>query len=53
YGSGILCFIQFCDKFNIPELDCMPADHYLVTAFIGEHNGSVSGGTVRGWLSGM
>ena len=53
YGAGILRFVQFCDKFNIPESDRMPADHYLVTAFVGEHIGSVSGGTVRGWLSGL
>lgn len=53
YASGILRFNQFCDKWNISENSRMPASYGLLCAFIGEHKGSVSGRTVRSWLSGI
>jgi hypothetical protein len=53
YGAGLLRFTQFCDKYKIPESDWMPASFLLLVAFISEHVGSVSGKTIRGWLSGL
>jgi hypothetical protein len=53
YGAGLLRFTQFCDKYEIPESDRMPASFLLLVAFISEHVGSVSGKTIRGWLSGL
>jgi hypothetical protein len=31
----------------------MPASHFLLAAFVAHHVGSVGGGTVKGWLSGL
>lgn len=53
YGGGILRFSQFCDNHGIPEADRMPASYALLSAFIGESKGRVSGSTVRGWMSGV
>lgn len=53
YASALLRFTQFCDKWKIPEPDRMPASHALLCAFIGEHKGSVAGGTIKLWMSGL
>jgi hypothetical protein len=53
YGTGLLRFTQFCDKYNISESDRMPASFILLVAFISEHAGTVSGKTISGWLSGL
>ena len=53
YASGILRFNQFCDKWNIAEGSRMPASYGLLCAFIGEHKGTISGRTIRSWLSGI
>ncbi|KAF5354376.1 hypothetical protein D9758_010738 [Tetrapyrgos nigripes] len=53
YGAGLACFIQFCDKHGVDEELQMLADPTLVTAFLGEHMGSVSGSTASNWLSGL
>ena len=53
YGAGLLRFSQFCDKHKIPESDRMPASFILLVAFITEYVGTVSGKTIRSWLSGL
>jgi hypothetical protein len=53
YASGILRFNQFCDRWEISETARMPASYALLCAFIGQHKGSVSGKTIRSWLSGI
>ena len=53
YGAGILRFNQFCDRWSIPESDRMPASYALLCAFIGEHKATVSGKTIKSWLSGI
>jgi len=53
YGAGLLCFTQFCDKWDITEEDCMPASYSLLCAFIGKHKGLQSGNTIKSWMSGL
>src|SRR5271155_3136823 len=53
YASGILRFNQFCDKWEISEAARMPASYILLCAFIGQHKGSMSGKTIRSWMSGI
>ena len=53
YASGILRFNQFCDKWNITEGARMPASYGLLCAFIGEYKGTISGKTIRSWMSGI
>ena len=53
YGAGLLRFTQFCDSEKIPEPKRMPASYFLISAFIAEHSGTVSGKTIKGWLSGL
>jgi len=53
YGAGILRFNQFCDRWSIPESDRMPASYALLCAFIGECKATVSGKTIKSWLSGL
>ncbi len=31
----------------------MPASYVLLCAFIGEHKGTVTGGTIKSWMSGL
>ena len=51
YVAGLLHFNQFCDKWQISEHACMPASYALLCAFIGNHKGTVSGRTIKSWLS--
>ena len=53
YAAGPLHFTQFCDKWDISEEACMPADYALLCAFIGEYKGLQSGNTIRSWLAGL
>ncbi|KAJ3979193.1 hypothetical protein F5890DRAFT_1641410 [Lentinula detonsa] len=53
YAAGLLRFNQFCDKENIPEEARMPASEILLAGFVGASAGSVSGRTIRAWLSGL
>ncbi|KAF7326758.1 hypothetical protein MVEN_02594800 [Mycena venus] len=53
YAAGLLRFHQFCDKFEISEHARMAASHFLLTAFIAQHIGTVNGGTVKSWMSGI
>ena len=53
YSAGLFCFTQFCDKYEIPKSDHMPTSFLILVVFISEHIGSVSGKTIRGWLSGL
>ncbi|KAJ3797708.1 hypothetical protein GGU11DRAFT_823674 [Lentinula aff. detonsa] len=53
YTAGLLQFNQFCNKENIPEEARMPASEILLAGFVGASAGSVSGRTIRAWLSGL
>jgi hypothetical protein len=53
YAAGLLRFHQFCDRHKISENARMPASHFLLAAFIAEHVGTVGGGTVKSWMSGV
>ncbi|KAJ3997916.1 hypothetical protein F5050DRAFT_1875286 [Lentinula boryana] len=53
YGAGILCFNQFCDRYHIPESKRMPAGERLISGFVGDALGKVSGSCVKNWLSGL
>ncbi|KIY49109.1 hypothetical protein FISHEDRAFT_42092 [Fistulina hepatica ATCC 64428] len=53
YAAGPLRFTQFCDQWQIPERDRMPASPTLLTAFVAEFAGSVSGRAINNWLSGI
>ncbi|KAJ6526117.1 hypothetical protein DFH09DRAFT_1328651 [Mycena vulgaris] len=53
YGAGLLCFHQFCDRKGIGEGARMPADRFLLTAFVADAIGSCTGKCVRNWLNGL
>ncbi|KAJ7457695.1 hypothetical protein FB451DRAFT_1508941, partial [Mycena latifolia] len=53
YGAGLLRFHQLCDREDIPESARMPADRYLLAAFVADAIGSCTGGCIRNWLSGL
>ncbi|KAF7304606.1 hypothetical protein MKEN_01174500 [Mycena kentingensis (nom. inval.)] len=53
YAAGPLRFTQFCDEHGVSEEDRMPASHVLLSAFVAQHAGSVSGDAVSNWLSGL
>ncbi|TFK70875.1 hypothetical protein BDN72DRAFT_765868 [Pluteus cervinus] len=53
YGAGILRFSQFCDRHGISEANRMPASYILLTAFIADHKGTVSGNTIKSWMSSL
>ena len=53
YAAGMKRFTQFCDQWNIPESDRMPASYALLSAFIACHIGKQAGSTVKTWLSGI
>ncbi|KIK77515.1 hypothetical protein PAXRUDRAFT_76747, partial [Paxillus rubicundulus Ve08.2h10] len=47
YGTGLLCFTQFCNSTQIPENDCMPASESLLSAFAASHTSTVSDKTLN------
>lgn len=53
YGSGLLCFTQFCDRLNIPEAERMPASQPLIASFAASHAGTISDKTLNNWLAGL
>ncbi|KAJ7090714.1 hypothetical protein C8R44DRAFT_835940 [Mycena epipterygia] len=53
YGAGLLRFHQFCDREGIGESVRMPADRFLLTAFIADAIGSCTGKCIRNWLNGL
>ncbi|KAJ6472920.1 hypothetical protein C8R47DRAFT_939328, partial [Mycena vitilis] len=53
YAAGLLRFHQFGDRHNIPERARMPASHFLLASFISDYVGTVGGGTVKSWMSGV
>ncbi|KAJ7078120.1 hypothetical protein B0H15DRAFT_736484, partial [Mycena belliarum] len=53
YGAGLLRFHQFCDRECIPESARMPADRFLLAAFVADAIGSCTGGCIRSWLCGL
>ncbi|TRM63420.1 hypothetical protein BD626DRAFT_402493 [Schizophyllum amplum] len=54
YGAGLLRFIQFCDRYGVPEHLRMPASESLLALFVAEMGaGNVQSGTVQSWLSGL
>ncbi|PPR08177.1 hypothetical protein CVT24_001713 [Panaeolus cyanescens] len=53
YGAGLLRFTQFCDEHDVDEEKRMPASPELVAAFVASAAGSVSGSTIKTWLSGL
>ncbi|KAJ3764937.1 hypothetical protein FB446DRAFT_835273, partial [Lentinula raphanica] len=53
YGAGLLRWHQFCDGENIPDEMRMPAPEILIAGFVASHAGSVTGSTIRSWLSGI
>ena len=53
YAAGLLQFNQFCDKWVISEGARMPASYALLCTFIGNHKGTISGRTIKSWLSGI
>ncbi|KAJ7245574.1 hypothetical protein C8J57DRAFT_1190911 [Mycena rebaudengoi] len=53
YGAGLLRFHQFCDRELIPESSRLPADRFLLAAFVADAVGSCSGKCIRNWLNGL
>lgn len=53
YGAGLLRFNQFCDREGIGESARMPADRFLLAAFVAEAIGTCTGKCIRAWLNGL
>jgi hypothetical protein len=53
YGAGLLRFHQFCDWEGFREGTRMPADRFLLAAFVAKAVGSCLGKSVRNWLNGL
>ncbi|EIN06969.1 DNA breaking-rejoining enzyme, partial [Punctularia strigosozonata HHB-11173 SS5] len=53
YAAGPLRFTQFCQEKGVPEALWMPADPFLIAAFIAHFQGSVGGSCIKSWLSGL
>ena len=54
YVTGLVWFTKFCDDFNIPEINRMPASELLLATFITTHGaGTVSNSTISSWLAGL
>lgn len=53
YGAGLLRFHQFCDSECISEDLRMPADKFLLSAFVANAIGSCTGKAIRNWLNGL
>jgi len=46
-------FTQFCDQWDIPECDHMPASYALLSAFIALYIRMEASNTIKTWLSGI
>ncbi len=53
YAAGLLRFTQFCDRWDIPEADRMPASPDLLIGFISQYAGFFGGSTFNLWLSSL
>ncbi|KAF8574386.1 hypothetical protein K439DRAFT_1273641, partial [Ramaria rubella] len=54
WGTGILCFNQYCNSIGIPESGRMPAPEYLLCLFVANYGaGSVSDDCINSWLAGI
>lgn len=53
YSSGLLHFMVFCDKKNVPERDRAPADHVLLLSFVSTLAGAYSGSAISNYLYGV
>ena len=53
YGAGLLRFTQFCNELGVPEDERMPAQEYLLAAFLAHHAGTVQSKTMGNWLAGL
>jgi hypothetical protein len=53
YASGLLNFIVFCDKKNIPEEDRAPASHILLLSFMSTLAAASSGSAISNYLYGI
>jgi len=53
YAAGMKRFTQFCDQWDIPESDRMPASYALLSAFVACNIGKEAGNTIKTWLSGI
>ena len=54
YGTGLLCFMRFCDDLNVPEELQMPAPEWLLSSFLTTRGaGAVSKGMMVSWLQGL
>ncbi|KAJ7147069.1 hypothetical protein C8R43DRAFT_890306, partial [Mycena crocata] len=53
YGAGLLRYHQYCDREGVGEHVRMPADRFLLAAFVAEAIGSCTGKCIRNWLSGL
>ena len=53
YGSGLLNFMVFCDKKNIPDADRAPASHILLLSFLSTLAAPYSGSAISNYLYGI
>ena len=54
YAAGLIRFTKFCNNYAIPERDRMPASKKLLVTFVTTRGaGSVGGGTINSWISGI
>ena len=53
YSSGLLHFMVFCDKKNMPERDRAPANHMLLLSFVPTLAGAYSGSAISNYLYGV
>ena len=54
YATGLVRFTKFCDDFDVPEIDRMPASKLLLATFITTCGaGTVSNSTILSWLAGL
>ncbi|THH17762.1 hypothetical protein EUX98_g9066 [Antrodiella citrinella] len=51
YGSGILAFHVFCDRYAIPETQRAPASTEIVMSFVATLAGFYAGSTIRNYYS--
>jgi len=54
YAAGLTCFTKFCDDFNIPETDHIPASEVLLLTFVTTYGASSVGkGAIKMWILGL
>jgi hypothetical protein len=53
YGTGLLCFHQYCNSRHIPEARHMPTSDFLLASFIASWAGKVTATTAQNWLAGL